>query len=342
MLASLYGGLLEWRARLYASGRFASESLPAPVISIGNLTFGGTGKTPFTEHLARRYRFEGRRPAILSRGYGRRSRGVVVVSTGEGPLVGPDRGGDEPVALARRLPGVLVVVGERRVEAAREAARLGADLFLLDDGFQHLAVRRDANILLLDARDPFGGGRLPPRGRLREPLTAIERADVVVFTRAGRNAPLPAARKTVALLAPETPVFSARIRASGVWDESGSAVDASALTGRRLLGVCGVANPDSFEASLREADLAVEDVLTFPDHRRYRERDLRRIHRAASRTGAAFLVTTEKDAVKLTGAISLPLLILRLSVEILEPGFFALLASRLEASAPGQAPRAGA
>jgi tetraacyldisaccharide 4'-kinase len=309
---------------------------------VGNLTFGGTGKTPFTEHLARRFRFEGRRPAILSRGYGRRSRGVVLVSEGNGPRVAPDEGGDEPVALARRLPGVIVVVAERRIDAAREAARLGADLFLLDDGYQHLSVRRDANILLLDARDPFGGGRLPPRGRLREPLTAMERADVIVFTRAGRDAPQAAARRTVALLAPGVPVFTARIRAAGLWEESGAAVESAALSGRRLIAVCGVANPGSFESSLREADLTPEDLLVFPDHRRYRPRDLRRIRRSAEDAGAAFVVTTEKDAVKLSGSLGLPILTLRLSVEILEAGFFGLLASRLEESAPGRQPKAGA
>jgi tetraacyldisaccharide 4'-kinase len=342
MLSSLYGQLLEWRARLYATGRLRSEKLPAPVVSVGNLTFGGTGKTPFTEHLARRFRFEGRRPAILSRGYGRSSRGLVLVSTGEGPLVGPEQGGDEPVALARRLPGVLVVVAERRVEAAREAARLGADLLLLDDGYQHLAVRRDANVLLLDARDPFGGGRLPPRGRLREPLTAMDRADAIVFTRAGRDAPQPAARRTVALLAPGVPVFTARIRAAGLWDESGAPVEASAMAGRRLVAVCGVANPAAFEASLREADLTAESLLAFPDHRRYRPRDLRRIRRAAEAASASFVVTTEKDAVKLSGSLGLPLLTIRLSVEILEAGFFAMLAERLGASAAERQPRAGA
>jgi tetraacyldisaccharide 4'-kinase len=141
-------------------------------VAVGNLTFGGTGKTPFTEFLARRFRFEGRRPAILSRGYGRRTRGVVVVSAGNGPIVSPEDGGDEPVAMARSAgPGMIVVVGERRADAARRAAELGADLLLLDDAFQHLAVRRDVNLLLVDSRDPFGGGRLPPSGRLRSRST---------------------------------------------------------------------------------------------------------------------------------------------------------------------------
>ena len=210
-LSFLYGQAVEARAGLYASGTLRVHRLAAPVISVGNLTFGGTGKTPFVEFLARRMRFEGYRPAILSRGYGRRSRGVVVVSVGEGPLVAAEIGGDEPVALAARLPGVAVVVGERRVAAGEVAALLNTDLFLLDDGFQHLALARDVNLLLLDSKDPFGGGKLFPAGRLREPLAAIERADAIIFTRAARGEPADEALRTVALLRPGAPVFHARI-----------------------------------------------------------------------------------------------------------------------------------
>ena len=161
MISRLYARLLEARARRYTSGAARSHRLSHPVISVGNLTMGGTGKTPFVAFLARRLRFEGKHPAILSRGYGRRSRGVVVVSEGDGPLVSPEEGGDEPVALARQLPGVAIVVARRRVEAAAAAERLGADLFILDDGYQHLAIERDANLLLLDARDPFRRRTLP-------------------------------------------------------------------------------------------------------------------------------------------------------------------------------------
>ena len=328
-LSFLYGRIVAARAALYASGRLHSHGLPGPVVSVGNLTFGGTGKTPFTEFLARRLRFEGFRPAILSRGYGRRSRGPVVVSRGEGPLVSPDDGGDEPVALARRLPGVAVVVGERRVEAALLAAQLGCDLFVLDDGFQHLAVRRDANLLLLDAQDPFGGGKLPPSGRLREPIEAIGRADAVVFTRVERGFPTQQAEQTVARLHPKTPVFHASIRPDGLHDESGSPVDAREVARRRCVGVCGVARPSGFAAALSALDLTPEQALVFPDHHRYTNRDLTHIRQAADRAGAAFLVTTEKDAVKLAGRLSLPLVSVRLKVEVLEPGFFPWLAQQL-------------
>jgi tetraacyldisaccharide 4'-kinase len=329
----LYASLVEARSRLYAAGRLPSRRLSHPTISVGNITLGGTGKTPFVEWLARRFRFEGRRPAILSRGYGRRSRGVVVVSEGDGPLVDTDRGGDEPVELARRLPGVVVVVAERRAEGAIAAARLGADLFLLDDGFQHLRVRRDVDLLLLDARDPFGGGELPPRGRLREPLSALARADAFLFTRVDRAEPPAAARRMLAAIRPEAPVFTARIRAAGARDEGGSPVPMSAFAPRRTLAVCGIASPASFASSLAELDIAPEETLIFRDHQRYGPRELTRIQKAAEASGAFWVITTEKDAVKLWGRLAIPVVAVRLGVEIVEPGFFPFLASRI---APAQ------
>ncbi len=328
-LSSLYGRLLEARARRYATGRSTSLRLTQPVVSVGNLTLGGTGKTPFVEFLARRLRFEGRRPAILSRGYGRRSHGVVVVSTGEGARVDAREGGDEPVELARRLTGVIVVVARRREDAARAAEQLGADLFLLDDGYQHLRLQRDVNLLLLDARDPFGAERFPPRGRLREPLSALSRADAFVFTRVEPGAPSPAALRTIERWNPDAPIFTARIRPLGVFDERGSPLEGGGLSTRRFVAVCGVAQPERFTTGLAELDLFAEERIVFGDHHRYRERDLTRIAQAADRAASSWILTTEKDAVKLKGRLSLPIATIRLGVEVIEPGFFGFLASHL-------------
>lgn len=335
-LSRIYGSVLETRARLYHSGALASRTLGRPTVAIGNLTLGGTGKTPFTGWLATRFRFEGRRPAILSRGYGRRSRGALVVSDGSGPRVGPEEGGDEPVMLARRLPGIIVAVAERRGDAARLAADLGADLFLLDDAYQHLAVARDVNLLLLDARDPFGGGELPPAGRLREPLSALGRADAFVFTRVDHGEPSAFARGSLAAARPDAPVFTARIRAAGIGDESGASLSIASAGERRLLAVCGVASPRAFSSSLAELGLLPEETLVFRDHQRYEKRQIDRIRRAAERTGSSWIVTTEKDAVKLGGKLPYPVLAVRLEVDVREPGFFSFLDSRLRAAAPGE------
>jgi len=338
-LSSVYGRLLEARARRYATGRSTSHRLAYPVVSVGNLTLGGTGKTPFVELLARRLRFEGKRPAILSRGYGRRSHGVVVVSTGEGPRVDAQEGGDEPVELARRLTGVIIVVARHRLDAARAAEQLGADLFLLDDGYQHLRLQRDVDLLLLDARDPFGGDRFPPRGRLREPLSALSRADAFIFTRVEPGRPSPAARRTVERWNREALIFTARIRPIGVFDENGSALEGHGLATRRFVAVCGVAQPETFTTTLAELDLFAEARIVFGDHHRYRKRDFARIAREADRTASSWVLTTEKDAVKLRGRLSLPIATVRQAAELVEPGFFAFLASRLPpASAQGALP----
>ena len=329
---SAWARLLEARARRYAEGRSTSERLSRPTISVGNLTMGGTGKTPVVALLAARLAAAGMRPAILSRGYGRRSRGAVVVSRGDGPLVGPDEGGDEPVELAARLPGVLVVVARRRAEAATLASERGAGVFLLDDGFQHLAVRRDLDLLLLDAKDPFGGGHFPPRGRLREGLSGIARADAILVTRADEPAACDV-REAVARWSPATPIFHARIRAAGLFDSAGTPAPPSGAA----LGVCGVARPRSFLASLSSAGIRVAGLLVFRDHHRYGERDVARIRRAAGRAGASWIVTSGKDAVKLRGRVGLPLSELRLEVEIVEPEFWSLVWSRVGRGEAGSA-----
>jgi tetraacyldisaccharide 4'-kinase len=337
MISRLYARLLEGRARRYASGRVLAHRLPFPVVSVGNLTMGGTGKTPFVAHLARRLRFEGKRPAILTRGYGRRTRGVVLVSDGGGALVSAEVGGDEPVALARQLPGVVIVAAERRVEAAAAAQRLGADLFLLDDGYQHLAVQRDMDLLLLDARDPFGGSRFPPLGRLREPLSALARADAFLFTRIEPGFPSPEALAVLKHWNPDSPVFTVRLKPAGLYDESGSPVEIAGLAPRRFVALCGVAQPRAFAATMAELDLVPERTLVFRDHHRYTPRDIARILTAAEASGASWVLTTEKDAVKLAGRLSLPTITVRLAAEVLEPGFFPFLSSRIAAAPPDAA-----
>ncbi len=324
-LSALYGRLLEARARRYETGRSPSVRLSRPVVSVGNLTVGGTGKTPFVLHLAERFLSQGRRPAILSRGYGRRSREVVIVSRGEGPIVGPDEGGDEPVSIAARLPRAIVVVAPRRADAARAAEPMAPDVFILDDGFQHLAVRRDVDLLLLDAADPFGGERYPPFGRLREPPSALGRADGIVFTRPSEGHPTSSALSRVAVANSDAPVFHARIFPEGLTDVTGGPADRP----RRCVAVCGIAAPSSFLESLAALGIEPAETIVFPDHRRYRDGDVARISAAVRASASTAVVTTEKDAVKLGGRITLPLITVRLGVQVTSPAFYPWMEGRL-------------
>jgi tetraacyldisaccharide 4'-kinase len=327
-LESLWSRVLEARARRYREGRSASERLGSPVVSVGNVTVGGTGKTPFIERLARWMLAEGHRPAILSRGYGRKSRGTVLVSDGKGggPLVGALEGGDEPVLLARQVPQAVVAVSARRIDAARAAAAFSPDVFLLDDGFQHLALTRDLDIVLLDAASPFGGERYPPFGRLREPLSALGRAGAIVFTRPGPGAPSPASLERVASWNPAAPRFTAEIRPAGFSDEAGRAAEPPRGP---VVALSGVARPDSFSEALTRLGVHPKETFVFADHRRYRARDVARIAAAAVRHGASAVVTTEKDAVKLAGRLPVPIRSVRLEAEVAEPAFFPFLRERL-------------
>lgn len=322
---SLYGAVAAARRNLYARGVLKSESVPVPVVSVGNLTWGGTGKTPFVAALVSYWQSAGKRVGVASRGYGRRSRGTVVVSDGSRLLAGVAEAGDEPYLLGRRFPGAIVAVAGKRVDAAREAARLGAEIVILDDAFQHLAIRRDLDVVLVDAGDPFGGGP-PPRGRGREDAPAIARAHLVVVTRARRGEESAADRDVPRLTA--APIYHCAFRFAG-WFRAGAPASPPASPG---FAVCAVGNPESFRATLAESGAAAAGFAAFRDHHAYSTADVRRVEESARRAGATALLTTEKDEVKLAGRTDLPLFAARVEAEIFEAGFFAhadrLLAGR--------------
>jgi tetraacyldisaccharide 4'-kinase len=324
----LYGAAHGWRRRWYCH---RARRLPRPVISIGNLHWGGSGKTPLTAAIARHFVAAGRHVAILSRGYGRRDQQVRIVSRGQGPLLGPLVAGDEPVLLAGEAPGAAVIVAPRRHDAGRHAMeRLDPppDLFLLDDGFSHLALHRDVDLLVFPRHDPLGGGRLWPGGRLREPLSAACHADALLV----EGEPADAAR-LAATLAPRgfrgpAFAFSRQVAAA-------RRVDGGALApGARVLLVSGVARPQAFQAAVEALDLEIVAALAFADHHAYPAASRREIETAYAAGGAECVLTTSKDRVKLLGRLDLPLAELPLRV-VPDAALWPWLDDRLATWSPG-------
>jgi tetraacyldisaccharide 4'-kinase len=304
--SAAYGAAVAVRNALYDAGWLAATRVPARVVSVGNLTVGGTGKTPAALWLALELAGRGRRVALVARGYRKRLPGVVVVGTGGVPLVSPEDGGDEAVMLARRFPGP-VLTGERRTDAAVVAcARFAADTLVLDDGFQHRALARDADLVLV-ADDP-AARRLLPAGSRREPLRALARARaaLVVGDADPGWPPLP----------PDVPRFRGRLRPEalirvdgGAWREESPA----ALAGAPVVAVAGVARPERFVATLERCGGRVVRRLFFPDHHGYSDADVAALSDAGR---AGLLVTTEKDMVKLAGRGVEGLRALRVGLEV--------------------------
>jgi len=278
----------------------APERLPARVIAIGNLTAGGTGKTPLAAHVAEILFRAGATVAVLSRGYGRRSReDTVLVSDRERVLADPTRAGDEPVLLARRLPGVPVIVGADRARCGRIAIeRFSATVLVLDDAFQNRRVAKDLEIVTVDGRCPFGNGRMLPAGPLRMPAGEIARAGVIVITKLGpEDDPGPVKRRLQAM-APGARIFEGRTAAVELRDLlTGKVLPLAYMRRRRVAAMCGIAEPLAFANLLSEEGIEIAETFSFPDHHVYSAAKVRRVRETAHAIEA--VVTTEKDAVKI-------------------------------------------
>lgn len=317
------------RATLYRIGLLKTLRLPRPVISIGNITVGGTGKTPVTAYIARLLLEQGYKVAVLSRGYDGTLEGQsVVVSDGATVMLGPRECGDEPYLLASTVPGLMVVIGTDRYSAGRLAMQqLSPDVFLLDDGFQHLRLHRDLNILLLDSSRPFGNGWALPTGLLREAATAARRADLIILTRCPDGA-------TVAPLVSGKPAFAASHRLVDALPlTGGNPVPLADLQGPEFLAFAGIAQPDFFFSALRDRGINVARTLPFPDHADYDQISLDMIRDALRSSGAGYAITTEKDGVKLKllpADIAAVTYLARLDIVIEEPaGLTALIRNLL-------------
>ncbi|MDR3553321.1 MAG: tetraacyldisaccharide 4'-kinase [Syntrophobacteraceae bacterium] len=274
--------------------------LPVPVISIGNLSVGGTGKTPLTIWMCRFLLELGFHPAVLTRGYGRRGKSPgLIPSSCDEPLA--ELFGDEPVMMAERLPATPVWVGADRAASGEAALEAGSvDVLVLDDGFQHLALDRDLDIVLLDCRNPFGNGFVLPAGPLREPPSHLQRADVFVLTHAGGEVDSASLKNNLQNLFPTTPAFACNHRLQGIrLGRGGPLLPLGHLFGRKAVAFAGIAAPESFFDDLRKEGIEVCRSFDFPDHHRYTSEDLRQIVSCASRLTAGLIVTTAKDFTRL-------------------------------------------
>ena len=323
----LYGATIRTRQWLYAHGVPAVHRVNCMVIAVGNLTAGGTGKTPMVIHLAQWLDSIGLRPVIVSRGYkGLHENTGAVVSDGRTLLCGAHAAGDEPYLMARLLGHVPVVVGKNRLAAARFAMRRFApDVILLDDAFQHQRLARDINLLLLDGDAPLGNGYLLPRGPLREPVAALRRADAIIFTRSSQ--PPSAEQRVLTRMVHPRPVFHTRhvpvLRGRipamqplhGADPLAAPTPPANILQDRPVFAFAALARNDTFWTTVAELGARIQGTMGFADHHCYCQKDIDLLIQAARLPGCRTLVTTDKDFVRLPD-IALPMDLVVLGVEI--------------------------
>ena len=316
-LGVLYGVITRARKAAYRNGIFTVFRLPAPVVSIGNITTGGTGKTPLVEWVCRVLAKEGNTVCVLTRGYGRANPETqVVVSDGSRVLVDERQAGDEPYLLAGKLIGVAAVIANAdRVAAGHWAIRnLGANAFVLDDGFQHLRIARDVDIVTIDATNPWGDGALLPHGRLREEIDGLSRAHGIVITRSDEVEGIDYLRKSIQKHT-SAPVFTSRMVTAALQTIHGEPADQNTLTSASVAAFCGIGNPTSFFTHVRRAGARVVLTRAYADHHLYQQHEIDRLMERAKAAGATALVTTAKDAVKLS-ALRFELPCYKLEIEI--------------------------
>lgn len=363
-ISTLYGAITETRLALYRRGILKPAKLAVPVISVGNITTGGTGKTPLVEYIARLVAGTGRTVCILTRGYGRENPGDrVLVSDGHTVLAGNRQAGDEPAMLAESLLGIAAVISDAdRFDAGEWAIKeLGAEVFILDDGFQHLQLDRDFNIAVIDATNPWGSRHLLPRGRLRERPRGLARADCIILTRADKLADLKSLKLEIAQASNNLPLFTSRMRvrelrqlladaashATGWTHRSAPTIQTSTevsspvVVNHRghnkeefsiqtwtevsspVVAFAGIGNQRSFITLLKDQGYDPVATSEFPDHHRYNQSDIDNIVEKAKSKGANALITTAKDAVKLRGlSFQLPCFVLEIEVCIEQEATF--------------------
>ncbi|MGB5012540.1 MAG: tetraacyldisaccharide 4'-kinase [Pyrinomonadaceae bacterium] len=333
LLGHIFGKVAELRNSLYDKGVLDVFDLRARVISVGNLTAGGTGKTPLVAYISNILHSRGETVCILTRGYGRKDpKERVVVTDGKRILTDAEHAGDEPFELAKKLLGKVIIIADAdRVSAGEWARRkFGVTTFILDDGFQHRKVKRDLDIVCIDSTDPFGGGKMLPAGRLREQKVGLDRADVVIVTRANLGSGIAVLRSSIADLNPETQIFTSETAISGVVDlkdiQSKRRPTQREIKEHKVFAFCGIGNPEIFFKQLWQDGFDAAGTKAFRDHFVYSQKDVAEIERLARDSSADLLLTTAKDAVKLQELeFTLPSYVVEIEMVIDRPAELAAL-----------------
>jgi tetraacyldisaccharide 4'-kinase len=344
LLSCLYGAVLKGRKTLYRRQLLKTKKLPCRVVSIGNLTVGGTGKTPMSIYVARLIEKLGYKVAVISRGYkGGAEKNGGIVSDGRRICMTPEMAGDEPYLLAQSLNGIPVLVGRDRFKSGMVAiGAFGVDVVVLDDAFQHIRLERDIDLVLLNNRRPFGNTHLLPRGTLREPADALLRCDAVILTRSPKETT--ATGETIRKIASLRPVFRSRhvpviARVIDSKETAGQTappeMGPDGLKQLRVFAFSGLADNRNFRDSLAETGCQLLGFSGFPDHHPYTGQDLADILQSARQAGAEALATTEKDFTKIFGRINWPLKLVVIGVQasfgVEETDFRDFIQNRLQA-----------
>lgn len=314
---TIYSKVVEQRARAFDEGRKEAQKLPAKVISVGNITAGGSGKTPMTQLLGKKLLNMGKRLAIVSRGYGRKSKGQQIVSfgDGEGPVIDALQAGDEPWMLARQLPQAIVIVDADRYQGGLRAINeLGAEVILLDDGFQHRKLHRDLDIVMLDAQKPLNNGHLLPRGYLREGPEALHRAKVLVYNHGAEIVEL--SREAEAYEEAKTILEVSVQPQQLVHGAGGDELPIDTLSQSPMGVLTGIARPERFLKTLQKLGADIRHHQFYPDHHRFTEGEYMGFLSEMQKSGAKIEMTTEKDLGRIPDKFRDRLLFLRISLAI--------------------------
>lgn len=317
-----YEKAVKVRNKKYDTKEDAVHQLNAKVISVGNITVGGTGKSPLVIWLAEQLQKMGKKVVILSRGYKRKIKVPVIVSDGEQIFISPQNAGDEPAMMARRLWGVPIVVGSDRVWIGQWAEGLyHPDVFILDDAYQHRRLHRDLDIVVINQQNPWGNGQLIPAGPLREPKSSLSRADIILLSHVENEVKNKCLQKEIKAMT-EAPILSSYHQpCCFVSVKDNCEISLDALNSKDILAFTGIGNPLAFFTMLLNLKLSLKGSETFGDHYWFKDRDIQSLVQKAKDADAQIVITTEKDAVRITDwpHDEIPLYFMRIEMEIDQP-----------------------